>query len=57
MASKSRANEITRQIQNVRCHNWYIGKISYYISFERPFNADHFLLKDRDLKITQKINI
>ena len=57
MASKSRANEITRQIQNVRCHNWYIGKISYYISFERSFNADHFLLKDRDLKITQKINI
>ena len=58
MASKCVENEISRQVQNVIsgrqgkllfCQTW-----PYYISFESSFIADHSLLKDHDLKITQK---
>ena len=63
MTSKCRENEISRQIQNVMTsqlvsrENRFFGTQTYYISFERSFIADHFLLKNHDLKIMQKRNI
>ena len=38
MVSKYRENEILRQIQNVRCHNWYIGKKDHDLKITQKSN-------------------
>ena len=62
MAFKFRENEISRQIQNVMTsllvsrENFFSSDHGHIVYHSKVFIADHFLLKDLDLKNTQKRN-